>query len=80
MVNFTYLGHLRFIMGKPPESNLVLDEETAQDSITSLADPSIQIAEDADEKLDGGQNVKGLEQWNKPNINIYRYLVCPFVG
>jgi hypothetical protein len=67
-------------MGKPSKSDVVLDQETAQDSITSLANPSTQITEDTDEKLNEGQNDKGLEQWNKPTVNIYRYLVCPVVG
>jgi hypothetical protein len=78
MINFTHLRLLSFTMGNPCNSNPVFDEVTAQDIITSLADPRAQIAEDADEKLDEVQNIKGLERWNKPTINIYRYLVRSF--
>jgi len=63
-------------MEKRSQSDHVVDEETAQNSITSLADPSAQTAETVDEKLDEGQNIKCLEQWNTPRINVYRYLVC----
>ncbi|TVY32747.1 Bypass of stop codon protein, partial [Lachnellula subtilissima] len=52
------------------------DEETGQDSITatSLNDVAKQIVEKTKEKADAVQGTGGLEQWNKPRIDIYRYL------
>jgi hypothetical protein len=63
-------------MEKSSQINRVLDEETGQDSITavSLDDASKQIVEDINEKVDAIQDARGLEQWNRPRINIYRYL------
>lgn len=55
--------------------NRVRNEELGQDSIAvSLNIASQPIAEDTDEKIATNQDARGLEQWNKPRINIYRYL------
>ena len=63
-------------MAKSPQINQALDEETGQDSITavSLDNVSKQIVEKTNEKVDTTQDTRGLEQWNRPRINIYRYL------
>ncbi|TVY16730.1 hypothetical protein LARI1_G004638 [Lachnellula arida] len=63
-------------MAKSPRTNEAPDEETGQDSITaaSLDDASKQIVEKTKEKVGAVQGAGGLEKWNRPRINIYRYL------
>ncbi|TVY47342.1 Bypass of stop codon protein [Lachnellula occidentalis] len=63
-------------MAELRQTNEAPDEETGQDSITaSLDNVSKQIVGKTKEKSEAVQGAApGLEQWNRPRINIYRYL------
>lgn len=63
-------------MAKSSLTNEAPDEERGQDSITaaSLDDVSKQIVDKTNEEAGAARGAGELEKWNRPRINIYRYL------
>ncbi|TVY59055.1 hypothetical protein LCER1_G000378 [Lachnellula cervina] len=63
-------------MAKSSLTNEAPDKERGQDSITaaSLDDVSKQIVDKTNEEAGAARGAGELEKWNRPRINIYRYL------